>query len=386
MIINEKIRIRINKSNLEHYKLLGYKTRIGEGIEVYPIELMPTSKALVCVGCDNCRTREFIEYRKILTRKYNNGYYCKICKKSINDIIFREFTKTINHITESNSIYTIDGWKNIQEITISDNLYVYDGDKLTISDIKSLTVKENTEYYNIKSKYINFNFIKNHKFLVKDRYDKTEIKDFIDLNNKNYLFSTSPIIDINDRSNFILNDYIIPMRLWCKFIGIFLSNGFIEENNRIIIKIDDDLINDIIKELPFIYKEYQNGIIIFDNILHNYLSNMDSISSEIKESNVENIKLLIEYLYLSNEKFYTKSENIKNDIELLFYKIGSSCNINRQQSSWVISESNKVGRYLDKRYLSVSKVNKNILSYYIETSIDGYILIKSNNNCVFYSI
>jgi len=397
MIINEKIKIRINRFNIKHYKSMGHNIHINDIIDVNPIDLMITSKAIVKVECDNCRTKENIEYRKYLTKKYNHGYFCRICKRTINDIIFRNFNKTLNYIPITNDVYTKNGWVNLNNINPYDLVLVHNGSNLSFSPIKSIKEKEVDYYYNIKSNYINFSFTENHSFLLKDRYNKLEIKSYKETNNKNYMFSNIDITNEQKLDFFVLSEYMIDMTLWCKFMGIYLMTGYFNSNNICLFVKDKQIfeLRTILNEMPFIYNEISNKdgseFIIRDILLYEYLNKNKYITPELKNTNTHNINLFLDYFNQNKlyREYYTTSEELKDGLEFLFYKIGKSCNINTQTGKkplWVISETNKNGRYLDKRFITLSKVDEKIKSIFIETKIDGYILIRSNDNCVFYSI
>lgn len=411
MIINEKIQVRVTKKNKEHYK----NSDLNDLIMVYPGELMETSKALVCVECDNCKTKESIEYRKILTKRYDVGYFCRLCRKEINNIIFQDYTKTINYLLEDNFVYTKSGWIKISDMNETDLVYIYNNSETKLSSIK-ISNKEFSSYYNMKSNYIDFNFIDSHSFLIKNRNNIIDIKNRKELNNKDHFFFGFNNCYVNFDPNFILSDYIIPMNIWCKFMGIYLSEGSssvdfeTDVKNKVVIthkkKSTIIIIRELLNELPFIYKEYirKDGtidFIIIDNTLSEYLfqfvdSSSKFIPQNIKDTNISNINLFIDYLLLGDgrsrkvngklyRELYTTSIKLKDDLEFLFYKISSGCNINKQEG-FIISESNKKGRYLDKRYINISLINENKIGYLIKTKIDGYLLIKSNDNCVFYSL
>ena len=80
MIINDKIKIRGNSRNIEHFKNLNYDIKINDYIEVNIKDLLKTSHLKIDVECDICKVRKNISYFSYCRNVGNNGLYtCQKC-------------------------------------------------------------------------------------------------------------------------------------------------------------------------------------------------------------------------------------------------------------------------------------------------------------------
>ena len=102
MILTEKIKIKINKKNIEHFIKIGKDVNLRDMIEIDPIELNKGSHYLIEVKCDICDTIKhiaFISYKKNIENL--NFYACsskcaqeKVRKTSIKKFGEECYTKT----------------------------------------------------------------------------------------------------------------------------------------------------------------------------------------------------------------------------------------------------------------------------------------------------
>ena len=114
MILTETLTIKINNSNIKHYKSIGYNNiKIKDEIKILVSELLPTSKYIIDVKCDICgieyKTTYFNYKRNI---KKHNYYTCQKCSIEKNKktnlekfgVEFPTQSKTIIKKREENSI------------------------------------------------------------------------------------------------------------------------------------------------------------------------------------------------------------------------------------------------------------------------------------------
>jgi len=122
LVPNQMIEIKWGRTNSTHYKQLGYKfTKIGDVLLVHAEDLLPTSKALVKIQCDECGKITTSTYQSYLIslQSHPGYYYCKSC------VQLQNFVKQ----------------------KISNTICIKYGDKNFF----------NTEYYKTKSKQTNLN-------------------------------------------------------------------------------------------------------------------------------------------------------------------------------------------------------------------------------------
>ena len=77
-ILNQKIKIRVNNFNMNHFKLLGYITKPNEYIEIYVKELPIGSGTKINVVCNYCGDVFKKPYRRYLETQ--KDICCKNCK------------------------------------------------------------------------------------------------------------------------------------------------------------------------------------------------------------------------------------------------------------------------------------------------------------------
>lgn len=76
MIISEKVKVKINSNNFNHFKKFGYDIKCGQEIEVLIEQLSKGSHALIKVKCDICNKEKFIKYKDYLKSCKYNYYSC----------------------------------------------------------------------------------------------------------------------------------------------------------------------------------------------------------------------------------------------------------------------------------------------------------------------
>ena len=75
MIINELIKIKINKKNITHYKKLNYDVILGEELEISNKDLSLGSHIYVKVKCDVCDKEKNIMFQKYIKNINKCGFY-----------------------------------------------------------------------------------------------------------------------------------------------------------------------------------------------------------------------------------------------------------------------------------------------------------------------
>jgi len=84
MIIDDKVSITLNSSNISRYKKLGYIGRVNETIDVFIKDLSNGSHALINIRCDICGIERKVKFNSIVKNDYLIKYYCKKCKNEKN--------------------------------------------------------------------------------------------------------------------------------------------------------------------------------------------------------------------------------------------------------------------------------------------------------------
>ena len=72
MILDDKIKVKINKQNIEHFSRF-YKVELKNIIEIEPIHLQSASNLKINVQCDICETKRIIAFQSY----YKNINSCK---------------------------------------------------------------------------------------------------------------------------------------------------------------------------------------------------------------------------------------------------------------------------------------------------------------------
>lgn len=129
MILNEKIKIKINPRNIKHYEKLGYENlKVGEDVEVSTTELMKGSHKIIHCQCYECQKINSIAYKDYNKNIKKYGYYTCVGKCS-----------TIKNIKTNQEKYKCD--------------FGNQNDNIKQKIKKTKLEKYNDEYYLNKDKY-----------------------------------------------------------------------------------------------------------------------------------------------------------------------------------------------------------------------------------------
>lgn len=88
MIHTKEVNIRINHTNIEYYKNIGYDIKTSD-IIVVPVEhLSKGSKAIIEVSCDDCGKKkkyDFVTYMRFVNKNKYHKYLCRECGMKLRD-------------------------------------------------------------------------------------------------------------------------------------------------------------------------------------------------------------------------------------------------------------------------------------------------------------
>lgn len=104
MLITEKSIVKINKKNIEHFVLKGYKCNLGEEIEVLTTDLTVGSRGEVEYSCDYCGVIKLTPYKEYLSNisgivHKNSCIQCK-GKKTIESNLIKYGVRAVSELEE----------------------------------------------------------------------------------------------------------------------------------------------------------------------------------------------------------------------------------------------------------------------------------------------
>ena len=280
-------------------------------------------------------------------------------------------------------ILTEKGWKYITDVNVGENI-------LTINEEKKIEIKPilrtirqdyKGKLIHLKGRFIDIKVTPNHKFPILDRNQKWKgfytaqdiLENKIPDQSHSYLFKVGEWEGNNDKE-FIINalsedelsivhrkdlkekysqDLHIPIEIWMKFMGIYLSEGnaqFRRTQNGGIVQIHQvkkevtDEIEQMLQEFPLNHKKKtKNGkttFNIYDMRLAKYLDKIGNCYSkyipfEIKKQNKEMLRIFYDWFAmgdgrkrgLCSENYYTDdvfsaSKQLVMDLNEIQLKIG----------------------------------------------------------------
>jgi len=145
MLIDKKIKLKINKKNINYIKSKGYDVELKDNIIIDTIDLNVGSHKLVKVKCDICNTEKIIMFQKYIKNINNGGFYACSSKCAQNKV------KKTNFKKYGNDYYT--------------QTYEYK-DKIENNSLKKYGVKHYLQSEEIKNKIKNTNFKKYGKMYL----------------------------------------------------------------------------------------------------------------------------------------------------------------------------------------------------------------------------
>jgi len=104
MILTKKVKVKINKMNINHYISLGYVVNLRDIVEIYTDDLIRGSKIIIDIKCDICGKEKKLHFDSYMTNfERGNFYSCADCKyiKTQNTNLERHGVKNFNNADKS---------------------------------------------------------------------------------------------------------------------------------------------------------------------------------------------------------------------------------------------------------------------------------------------
>lgn len=349
-------------------------------------------------------------------------------------------------------IFTKNGWKKIENIaddeiiaSINVNTNIVEWQQIT----KKIDEPAITDLVRIRNnKSFDFLVTKNHRMLLWDRHGKPlyatalEIheRSVRDLHHCNLSYrgqwqgSDPRIVTIGER--------IVEASVWAAFLGLYIAEGSCDGtkrgysiSNKVMISQDKgekaDLIRELLSETPWDWKEYTDSndnidFVTSDANLHEHLfplgnSFQKHVPIYAKIWSPELLNQMLKWMMLgdgSNRKpwteraksrgavlrgVYTVSEQLANDIDEIFYRIGSGCYTQKCEPTTVeapdyaktgrmIMAENKKSIYhiaervshrmtLDKRFLVTEMIPYEGRVYCVEVPNGNWLMRQGDKVC-----
>lgn len=236
-------------------------------------------------------------------------------------------------------LFTKNGWKSVKDITKEDILATLNIDTNLLEYHKPLEViqkKYKGNMVSIESQSISLLVTPNHRCYVKNSfygdYHWVFAKDLFNSTNKHWFkkscdwvgeeveYFKLPRVELERPNRYgekVKEEKLIPMDLWLKFLGIYLSEGSIDHEGRmntnyryrirIAQKKEDgrEKIKEVLDELGYNYNISATDFSIQDKQLYMYLKEFGKaldkyIPEEIKKLSSRQLKILIEYLMIGD--------------------------------------------------------------------------------------
>ncbi len=299
---------------------------------------------------------------------------------------------------EKTEILTTDGWKFFRDLTLDDEVFTLTKDnKIEVhKPIRLFAYDWNGNLYRFKAKSLDLLVTPNHKMVVdKVRTGKRELVPAEEFNVNNHRIPKQGIWSGKKVKYFILpaieNNWLsgnhqshhhyekeelkIPMDDWLKFFGIWIAKGSFDNDNiaqshgyRVFItqvnKTTKKEIKNALDNLPFHYREIDEGFVITNKQLWNYLKQFGHcydkfIPKELKRLSKEQLEILFEWLIKGDGHirplrgiakkrqitYYTVSKKLADDIQEIVMKLGWAATIIRRKER----KSSIKGREIDSK-------------------------------------
>lgn len=275
-------------------------------------------------------------------------------------------------------LLTKNGWELIENVKVGEEILTINSDK-TIEIhpvIKKIEYEHNGKLIHLYNRSIDLKVTPNHKFPVYDRNYKFKgfytaqqmLDNEIPDQSHCYLLKTGNWVGRNDEHFTIpaleaavnnemyherynvkySEDLVIPMNIWAKFLGIYLSEGCTDGNDRIsIYQVKEDVCNDIremMEEFPLELHEYVNDgkhtFSFYDMRLAKYLSQFGKcydkyVPVDFKQQSKETLKTFYDWFVLGDgrgrgtdsnnyytDDIFSTSKQLALDLNEIQLKIG----------------------------------------------------------------
>ncbi|MCK5219924.1 hypothetical protein KAR10_10380, partial [bacterium] len=351
--------------------------------------------------------------------------------------------KLYNDITcydKKTEILTKHGFKFFNDVSYDDEIATLNQDTGYLEYHKP-TAKQKYMYegkmYKIKTKYLDLKITPDHELytirpnnggvkhsgwggkqiqdVVKDKMYFTVKKDSgWEGKQKKYFMLPGIITNPNGRNKRVITQKKIPMDLWVKFFGWYITEGSLDKNIKKGYKISIRQCNlknkkeiyDIAKDMGYNVFDIKDGSVQFyDKQLYTYLTQFGYsgdkfIPTEIKNLNKELLSELILTMFKGDGcikdgkllSYYTKSKRLIDDVQELLLKTGKACKTYKRRNIYELSVNHK---YLTIKYPHHRWKNKittvDTKEYVYDVTVPNHIIYVKRNgiaswqkNCLGY--
>lgn len=389
MILDKKVKVKINSKNINYFKKLGFESKIKDTIEINIEQLLKGSATKINVQCDICNTKKNISYKDYIKNISSGDYACS--SKCASDKKRKNLIKKfgVDNVSKLDEIkkkkkntclikYGNESYNNINKIKKT-NIDKYGVDNIAkLNSTKEKVKKTNKikfgyDYYTMKPDY-------------KQEFNKICLKNFGATNyTKSKIFQQNVIDNIKEKFN--------------------LNNIIEYKNNKLIIECEKGH-NFEISEYNLYQrtKLYNTEICTIcnplgscsgkENELLNFIKN--NYNYEIVENSREIIKPYELDIYLPKLKIAFEFNGLYWHNELYLeknYHLNKTCSCENQKiqlihvweddwiykqdivKSMILNKLSKIDNKIYARTCEIKEINDNILvKDFLETNnIQGYI-------------
>jgi DNA-directed RNA polymerase beta subunit len=299
--------------------------------------------------------------RSMIYKKKEPAYIWKVIQASNNDdkdivkIVFKTFRQTELGckfcLTPDHEVLTkTNGWITIDKLTTNHTLAIAtDNDELAYEKPSAMNVFHHTgEMYSVKTKSIEYICTLNHKIYAKPFGDENfNLFEAHELVGTKYYCKTNAQNMQRDVNLFTLPAFEhnhkkqIDMDLWLEFLGIYITEGSIDNDNRVRISTRKQYIknklNKILTQIKFTFDIYSED--------HYHITNQRNLSQYLALSGTDIKKYLPEFVWTLSQRqsrilllsllgsdnslecdivYHTELECLSNDIQKLAIHCGWS--------------------------------------------------------------
>ena len=335
----------------------------------------------------------------------------KHLRSALNQMVNYIFTSQAECYDNKTEVLTLNGWKKFEDVSYSDLICTLNKKTKEVEYQKPSNIikKKSDSIIEFNSNKFDIAVTPNHKMLVQDYSGKLKTvfaKDF-DFK-KDFLFKNA-IWNGDEVDYFILPEITtkiyspfkgyyekvypykkINMDTWLKFFAMFITEGSLYERDGVDkrrqtgrkeylvriaqVKFKDDF-RKVMDEMPFNYYECKEEFIISNKQLFCYLKQFGKshdkfIPKEFLSLSKRQLNILYTYLKLGdgltntsdgNEKYFTASKKLADDVQELYMKLGYVSNIykcTRDNFVWYIvsKQKSKIGKF-NKEQINKKRYN-----------------------------
>lgn len=264
---------------------------------------------------------------------------------------------------EQTEILTKNGWKYFKDLTMDDEIYTVTKDNVIEihKPVRLFTYDYDGEMIRFKSKSFDLLVTPNHRMYVYDIHQKYNtfveaekfnpsrhyIPKYANWKGEEKELFILPEVTMRNSHSYIKETINIPMDSWLKFLGIWIAEGSIDNDNiapshgyRVVITQKKENISQeieqMLKELPFNFTKKDEHFIIHNKQLWFYLKRFGKqpqrfIPAEIKQLSKRQLSILFEWLLkgdghvrkTTNQiNLWTTSKQLSDDIQEIMVKLG----------------------------------------------------------------